>query len=325
LKMEFRVNNQDYPFSVKIDTPYSHRDVMALFRTQYEGTEFDLTQGALAGPFGNPFLVEGGPKFGQTARGVSISRTLYSIMVQSGPNSQIAWYAQDTPCTSVYVPLFSNTSGVSKPFSTGHNQEFSRDSASWAFNFVSNYMQLNYRTISRDEVYPTIEKLQDEIDKQVEDIAARADVTRLEQLQLTLQERVVASWWKLSDFIVMKYNDGKTNWPKAGKSFGYPEQWAEMIGFSNDVHPLWVQPAITPPVQIDGYVEQSVSLPVTWNGKTATWLYDTEVQTAAMQNTQSPFWVQMTLASLAVCVGVVIGRVVERRKVAAFDAYRLLS
>merc|ERR1712224_225555 len=150
----------------------------------------------MAGPFGNPFLVEGGPDFGQIARGVSISRTLYSIIVQSGPQRQLAWYAQDTPATSVYVPLFCKTAAVSPAYSTGQNQHFTRESASWAFNFVNNYMQLNYRAMSVNEVYPAIDMWQDKIDQQLEELSS-ADVEQQRDVQLALQRDVVKHWWTL--------------------------------------------------------------------------------------------------------------------------------
>merc|ERR1712203_1041839 len=110
--------------------------------------------------------------------------------------------------------------------------------------------------MSEADVYPAIRKWQDDIDSRMGEMQ-QADSQRLASLQISLQEEVVASWWKLADFIVMKYNDGKVNWPKAGVSIGYPEEYAKMIGFSNDVHPNWVRQAEVPPVAIEGYVPSS--------------------------------------------------------------------
>ncbi len=45
---------KDYPFSVKPDRKLGVRDLMRLHRDHYEGTEFDLTKGTAAGPFGYP-------------------------------------------------------------------------------------------------------------------------------------------------------------------------------------------------------------------------------------------------------------------------------
>lgn len=42
------------PYSVKPDKPLTYADVMALNRDHYEGSQFDLTRGLAAGPYGDP-------------------------------------------------------------------------------------------------------------------------------------------------------------------------------------------------------------------------------------------------------------------------------
>jgi dipeptidase len=320
----FYVRSTDYGFSLPVSKKLTHRDVMGLFRTQYEGTEFDLTQGILAGPYGNPFRSEGGPSFGQIPRGVSITRTVYSIFVQTGPKKSLAWYAQDTPVTSVYVPLLPETGMVSEPYLVGHNQEFTRASASWAFNFVSSYMQLNYRGMSKDDVYPRRERWQDEIDRRLARLESEEfGLEDRKKWQSAIQEELVADWWSMADFLVMKYNDGKVNWPKAGRSIGYPEDFARLVGFSNDVHPIWVQPAATPQVHVESYVPKSVQLPLIWDSPSMTWSYEDDALQAATQPSPA---VTSSLGSVAatfvaLCAGIALGRSFERRKVAARDAY----
>ena len=46
--------SQPYPFSVKPDHKLSVADVFALMRDHFEGTDFDMTKGLDAGPFGSP-------------------------------------------------------------------------------------------------------------------------------------------------------------------------------------------------------------------------------------------------------------------------------
>jgi len=185
-------------------------------------------------------------------------------------------------------------------------------------------MQLNYRGMSQDDVYPAIQKWQDHFDSRLADWESIQNTQELQRVQANLQEEVVTSWWKLADFIVMKYNDGKVNWPKAGVAIGYPEEYAKMIGFSNDVHPVWVQAAEVPPVAIDGYVPSSARMPAVWHSDTATWTYpgDASLQAATTASRQSPIILQFLVTSLAVGFGIVLGRVYERRKVSAADAYR---
>lgn len=61
----------------------------------YAGTEFDLSQGMLAGPWGTPYRLEGGKAFfGQIPRGISIPRTSYSFLGQPKANvkDSVGWY-----------------------------------------------------------------------------------------------------------------------------------------------------------------------------------------------------------------------------------------
>lgn len=319
LDMPFKVNNQDYPFSVKVERPISHRDVMGLFRTQYEGTEFDLTQGILAGPFGNPFRVEGGPHSGQIPRGISIQRTLYSIIAHSGPQRSLAWFAMDTPVTSVYVPLYPSVSAVSKAYSTGYNALLSRDCSWWAFNFVSGYMQLNYAAMSKDDVNPAIERWQDTIDLQRKEMES-ADALTLGKWQASLQEKIVADWWRFADFLAMKYNDNFLNVPKAGTSIGYPQWYADMVGFGNDVRPLWVQAAQEPQHYIPGFVTPTSVLPVSWDNKTDSWSYTAAIQTSEVAS-PSAYARQATATLFTLVFGALVGAFFERRRAQSSARY----
>jgi dipeptidase len=338
LKLPFQINNQDMPFSVAAEQPLSHRDVMRYFRYQYEGTEFDMTKGMLAGPFGSPFRREGGPaKTGQTTRGISILRTLYSIIAQTGPGRQLAWFALDTPSSSVYVPLFgkSGISGVSKLYASGHQGEFSRDTAAWAFNFVCNYMQLNYEAMSKGEVYPAIQTWQDRIDGEVE-AALHLAAPALAKWQVDVQQRLIDDWWKMGDFLVMKYNDQRINHPNVGFATGYPQWYADMVGFSNDVHPLWVQPASQPPefVKVENYEAPKYPLPKIWDEGSATWRLEPVSSSSSNVLGDSPegttdlgagvVLLQALLTLVAMGAGVVLGRYYEQRRQGGDDTYARL-
>merc|ERR1711879_409778 len=96
-----------------------------------------------------------------------------------------------------------------------------------------------------------------------------SDVDQLAKWQVSIQEQVVASWWKLADFLIMKYNDGKVNHPVIGHSPGYPQSFCDMIGFGNDVHPIWVQPASEPPPSIPWV--QKMFLPSLWDASAQSW------------------------------------------------------
>lgn len=311
LGLEFKTNGMDYPFSVKVEKPMTHRDVFDLFSYHYQGTEFDLTQGALAGPFETPFRIEGPIVIGQVPRGISMQRTVYSIVVQSGPERQMGWFAADTPATSVYVPLFARAKGVSVPYSTGSNQKFSRDSAWWAFDFVNNWMQLNYKAMSTQDVLPLRENWQAAIDNELP-AAEKKSPEALDAWQIGIQESLFKDWWKLADFLVMKYNDQKLNFPKTGTNYGYPDDWAKMVGFSQDVHPVWVQPASRPPTNFEGYVAPTVTLPRTWDGKH--WVYSEASEALADVVKADTNWSGLAAQSAYTCAVLFVGFALGRRR-----------
>jgi dipeptidase len=324
LKIQFKVSSQYLPFSVPVDRKLTHRDVLNSLRYNYEGTEFDLTKGVLAGPFGNPFRIEGGPRNGQIPRGIPIQRTLYSIITQSGPEKQIAWFSMDVPSTGVFVPLFSQAGAVSRVYSMGHQGEFDRASAGWAFNFVSNMMTWNYHSASQQDVYPLIKEWQDKFDQQIANLDT-SNVKELAKWQAAAQEELVARWWKLADFMIMKYNDGKINDQSMGKSEGYPQDFSDMIGFSNDVHPVWVQPAATPPTSLD-YVEK-FPLPKIWDGARQQWLPGkptlSMASTSEVTGIRSQALVLAMTLMVGLAMGVAIGRHFDPKRSKSSDAYYL--
>lgn len=205
---------------------------------------------------------------------------------------------------------------MSSKYSSGHNSNFSR-SAAWAFNFVNNFMQLNYRSMSQDDVYPAIVSWQDKIDEQRQSME-HATSEALDEWQRSVQEDLTTSWWKLSEFLIMKYNDGMVNVPNVGRSPGYPLWFANMIGFGNDIHPIWVEAAAYPSSVVVnhllGYVAPAFRLPLFWDRVTSTWSYETAPASSLVASPIVEDTV-LTLVSailIALVLGIVIGRTYER-------------
>jgi len=298
---------REYPFSVAVENPLSHRDVMTMMADHYAGTEFDMSVGVLAGPYRTPFRVEGGPtSVGQVPRGISILRTLYSTITQTGPAGSVLWYAADTPATSVYIPLDSRSSGIAPTYSYGKTREFDRSVAWWAFDFVNNWMQLNYHGMSTEDVLPRKEHWQDRLDAE-RTLKSAVSTAELDAWQIRIQEELIADWWRLADFLIMKWNDmSHTTENVTDKAVGYPEWWAKMIGYSNDVHPVWVQPAAQPEPSCPDYVPATVSLPRDWNDETHSWqnwgpLHNSHLSLA--QRDQGPSLHVSTVGGLVVVSG----------------------
>jgi len=328
------------PSTLKVERKLGHQDVFAFLSDMYEGTEFDMTQGVLAGPFGNPFRLEGGPKLGQVPRGISIYRTSYSTIGQARPSEEpVLWFAVDTPATSVYVPFYPAVgSSHAEAYSTGTLLEFTRKSAFWAFDFVCNWASVvNWRHAAEHFVLPLRAQLHNEIQQEMPAVEAKAKRDGpqvLAEWQKQTQQRIVDRWWQLADELVIAYNDGNFNnatSKKIGSSFAYPEWFAREVGFNQDIHPIFVQRdylsedscAQRPGACPSSYpVEVRSPLPGDYNLATATWLYgrgETEAQDLALVEADgSATWAGQLLLALALLpAGFAAGRVFERRSAAA--------
>mmetsp|Transcript_105164 Transcript_105164/g.255309 ORF Transcript_105164/g.255309 Transcript_105164/m.255309 type:complete len:506 (-) Transcript_105164:72-1589(-) len=326
----------DLPMSVAVEQPLTHTGVFAFLSDYYAGTEFDLSQGVLAGPFGNPFIREGGNAtryLGQIPRGISIARTVYSIVGQSRPGAEsVMWYAADTPLSSVYVPFYPAAGSSHAPaYSTGTMGEFTRSSAWWGFDFVANWASaMHWRNASAQFIFPLKAELEGEIASEMANVEARAKDEGLHVLaewQVSTQQRVVDRWWRLADELVVAYNDGFFNNAKTqmfGASLGYPEWWARQIGFNQDVHPIFVKrdtladelytrdAMLRPP----DFEAAKSRLPMQYDFTKSTWLYSAPVAADPPEQLSREMICPLQLfATVGTFVlGVALGRACERKR-----------
>merc|ERR1712032_865000 len=138
----------------------------------------------------------------------------------------------------------------------------------------------------------------------------------------------------MADFLVMKYNDQRINHPNVGAATGYPQWYADMVGFSHDVHPLWVQPASQPVVEVKDYQPPLYPLPKVWDYASATWMFEAastiSSSSSSSSSTTSPegasiLMLQSLLTLVALGAGVLLGRSYEQRRQGGGDTYlRLL-
>jgi dipeptidase len=240
---------QPYPLSLPPDGKLSPADVFALMRDHYEGTEFDMTQGVDAGPYGLPYRWRpltwkvDGVEYGWE-RPISTQQAGYTFVSQSrawlpDPVGGLFWYAVDDPYTSCYIPLYCGIDAVPKSFTGGSAGRFSWDSAWWVFNIVSNYAYLKYsymapeiRACQKDlesnflALQPAVEKTAVELAKTSPNLMTRY----LTDYSAMHGEQTVARWRALAEHLVTKYNDGYVrdvdgHYPEVG----YPEAWLRRV------------------------------------------------------------------------------------------------
>ncbi len=243
---------REYPFSIKPDKKLGVRDVMNLYRDYYQGTEFDLSKGITAGPFGCPYRYPGpmdssgdtgdpnAKLKGAWERPISIFRCGFSYVCQArdwlpDPVGGIVWFGPDEPMSTCYVPFYSGVTRIAKPYYTCDTSVFSQDSAWWAFNFVANWAGLKYSYIIKD-----IQKMQDEIETALIDSIGIMDMKAAELYKSDPEKAIemiteycekqanetVREWWSFAWLLVAKYADGYVNTPGAmAKEVGYPDDW----------------------------------------------------------------------------------------------------
>lgn len=245
---------RDYPFSVKPDKKLSVRDVMRLHRDHYEGTGFDLTKGVAAGPFGYPDRYYGpydgkgdvgdpSRKLGGAwERPLSVTYCGYVYVNQArgwlpDPIGGIMWLGLDKPSDTVFIPFHVGVTSLPRSVEVCDTEKFSRESAWWTFNFLSNYQGLKYSYMHKEvtELQEQLEKgflvLLSEVEKRALELYSK-DPSKAEEYLTEFAENNTAStltaWWDLAEHLIVKYNDGLLNEPgNVGQPQGYPQEWLE--------------------------------------------------------------------------------------------------
>ena len=240
------LSEEPYPLYIKPDEKLSVPNVFSLVRDHYEGTNFDMTKGITAGPFGNPNRPRPLSWKSDSAdysfeRPVSTYNTAFSYVAQlrnylPDEIGGIAWYGVDDTYTSCYFPIYCQATSVPEPFTIGDINRYSPESAWWAFNFVANYAGIRYCDMMED-----IKKIQKKLEQQFVDVQAAIEKSALEMDKEKRIEfltnysdnaglMVHRKWVELGNYLVMKYNDGYVK-DSAFRiiSKGYTEEWFEFI------------------------------------------------------------------------------------------------
>lgn len=247
---------RDYPFSVAPSRKLGLRDVFSLYRDHYEGTQFDLTKGVAAGPYGDPnrFVgpydgaqnnVSNEKLFGAWERAISIFYQGYTTVCQVRPDAPeamrgICWFGPDVASTTCFAPFPSKILDIPAPYQTGDPQAFSRSSAWWAFDFIANWARLNYQRMCAVDIQPLQKRLEDEgvaALKEWDTLAERRDLVGLTAACMAHAERVTCEWWAMADRLIAKYSDGYVN-PPAGLPqnappvpIGYSLAWLSLTDY----------------------------------------------------------------------------------------------
>ena len=238
-----------YPWSIKPDHKLSTADVAALMRDHYDGTEFDLSDGIDAGPYGYPMRCRplyweiDGKKYAWE-RPISTQQTCFSIITRSTPDlpdlvGGLVWFGWDDSYTTCYSPIYAASTSVPPSTQIGSINRFDMKSGWWTFNFVANYAYPRYK-----EMIPDIKSVQEElenyyyklrpsIEKVAVDLAQNdeeAAIQFLTDYSIMQTEKARDRWEKLANDLIVKFNDGYARTPDGSyPSVGYPESWLRKV------------------------------------------------------------------------------------------------
>jgi dipeptidase len=243
------VGAEPYPLWVKPDEKLSVAGVFSIMRDHFEGTDFDMTKGIDAGPYGTPnrwrpisWTIDDVEYAWE--RPVSTQQTGFTFVSQSrswlpDPVGGVYWYAVDDTYLTCYIPLYCGIDALPESFTVGSMSEFSWDSAWWVFNFVANYANLRYCYMAEDiqAVQKDLEGTFLALQPAVEETAARLAEADPELMKryltdycVTHGELVVKRYRELGEYLIRKYNDGYVqNEPGRAGELGYPEPWLRKV------------------------------------------------------------------------------------------------
>ncbi len=245
-----------YPFAIVPDHKLGVADVAAVHRDNYEGTEFDLTTGLAAGPFGNPNRFEGRaesvaqgklPVKGAFERPLNIYRCVYSYVTQVRgglPDAigGVLWYGPDRPATAVLMPFYAGALDLPDSLQTADALIFNQASMWTAFNYVANYAMLKYSFMIKD-IHAVRDKFEAASLGGQEELEAKAlalwNQGKKDEARTLLTghsdqyaAQVLKDWWTLAQNLYLKYNDGYLNTREGlAQQVFYPAWWLKAVGF----------------------------------------------------------------------------------------------
>ena len=247
-----------YPFSIKPRAPLDVRQIFDLYRDHYEGTEFDLTKGTAAGPYGDPHRFTGGydgaqnstaPRMAHGAweRAISVFYQGYTFVLQNRPDvadcaKSVMWFAPDVSYTSVFAPFYAKAADLPKAYQTGNTREYDRGAAWWVFDFVANWSRLNFQRMTKVDILPLQKELEAKLIASLAecDESLAGDPATAPDLMAAFSQKatdeLLDRWRALGDMLIAKYSDGYVNPPPNDRrdpaEIGYSADWLRRTDYS---------------------------------------------------------------------------------------------
>ena len=226
------------PLYIKPDRKLSVSDVQAMMRDHFDGTPFDMTRDAGAGPFKVPYryrpmtFTVDSVKY-TNERAIATQQTGFTLVSQMrswlpDPVGGILWFGVDDANTCVYVPMYCAITEVPECYKTGNGDmyTFSWTSAFWMHNWVANQAYNRY-----SQMIPDIRAVQSKLENNYQTMQPAIEQVALELYQkdksaaldflthysVNEANSATQNWKKLGEYLLIKYLDGNVKKEKDGQ------------------------------------------------------------------------------------------------------------
>jgi dipeptidase len=224
-------DSENFPFSVRPEKNVTVRDLLAIFRDTYDGTEFDMTRTlttvnrkgeTVKSPVASPFMNGDLRELFRIKRERTICSpaSTYLQITQSrdwlpGPIGGVVWLGYDNPATTPHTPFYIGIDRMPDSYMVDGRRACRRDCAWWAYRTVSKLALFRWQEMTKD-----IGKVWGDIEDR-----AFANQAAFEEQALTLYgkdpkkakelltkycldgaDAAVAAYWRLADQLWLKYS-----------------------------------------------------------------------------------------------------------------------
>ena len=221
-----KIDDDEMPFSVKPEQKVDVRDVMKLFRANYEGTPIDQIANlkvvnkkgdTIVSPTANPWM--GGternlynmlkPGTVEFKRGVAMSWCSYSFVAQlrgwmPDEIGGLLWISVENPGESPRIPVYSGCTQMPKCFNRCGHGGYDEQTALWRYRQANKLAQVNWGAC-KDVVYGNVLRYEEkamtelpELEKRVEKLLKKGDrdeaIAELNQYTSDFEAATANTW-----------------------------------------------------------------------------------------------------------------------------------
>ena len=224
----------ELPLSVKPDKKVDVRQVMELFRSTYEGTEWDICEsiridvpakdgkpaGSKVSPVANPWITtpwrrtlnQIAPGSIEFRRPVAVAWCAYSQITQlrawlPDEVGGVCWYSVDNPAQSPRVPFFSGNTEIPEAYARCGQDHYWPDCALWLYRRANKLATLVWQE-NKDEFFAEVRAQDDASLAGLPELEKNPSAERLDAYTKSVFERTSAKWKELEARYWVKSGDG---------------------------------------------------------------------------------------------------------------------